>query len=78
MNLLLIIKKWAIALSDSILSLIVFLFLFDLLTGGIKISFSESVDVTGPIVDLLKNVGAKGGAGIVFVWVLYSIYKINK
>ena len=78
MNLLLIIKKWAVAFTDSILSLIVFSFLFDLLTGSVKIPFSESVDLAGPIVDLLKNIGSKGGAGIVFAWILYSIYKQKK
>ena len=40
--------------------------------------FSESIDVTTPLVDLFNGVGKKGGAGIVFAWVLYSIYKAKK
>jgi len=40
--------------------------------------FSESIDVTTPLVDLFNGIGKKGGAGIVFAWVLYSIYKAKK
>ena len=78
MNLLLIIKNWAIALSELILSLIVLFILFNLLTKGVKMPFSESIDVTTPLVDLFNGIGKKGGAGIVFAWVLYSIYKEKK
>tara|TARA_B100000780_G_scaffold164353_1_gene114909 strand:- start:2463 stop:2702 length:240 start_codon:yes stop_codon:yes gene_type:complete len=76
-NILEIIKKWAISLSESMLSLIIFFILFDLLTGNVKIPYSETIDVTTPVIDLLNNVGKEGGAGIVFAWVLYSIYKVK-
>ena len=56
MNLLLIIKNWAIALSELILSLIVLIILFNLLTKGVKInSLLDTSIITNEKMLNLKN-----------------------
>ena len=76
MNYLKLVQKWAVNLTESLLSLIILFVLVELLLGQPNIPFIGNLNLVAILSNVLNNIATSGAAGIVFVWVLYSIYSI--
>jgi hypothetical protein len=74
MNYLKLVQKWAVNLTESLLSLIILFVLVELLLGQTNIPFIGNLNLVAILSNVLNNIATSGAAGIVFVWVLYSIY----
>jgi len=74
MNYLKLVQKWAVNLTESLLSLIILFVLVELLLGQPNIPFIGNLNLVAILSNVLNNIATSGAAGIVFVWVLYSIY----
>jgi len=74
MNYLKLIHSWAVHLTEALLSLIVLFVLIELLLGQPKIPFIGNLNLVEVITKIFSNIASSGAAGIVFVWILYSIY----
>jgi len=78
MNYLKLVQKWAVNLTESLLSLIILFVLVELLLGQPNIPFIGNLNLVAILSNVLNNIATSGAAGIVFVWVLYSIYSKKK
>ena len=78
MSLLKIIKNWSDTITETIAVLLVLLFLLQILMGQTYIPFIGSLSSTELLVNISKQLSSSGAAGIIFVWVLYSIYSKYK
>jgi len=74
MNYLKLVQKWAVNLTESLLSLIILFVLVELLLGQPNIPFIGNLNLVAILSNVLNNIATSGAAGIVFVWALYSIY----
>jgi len=74
MNYLKLIHSWAVHLTEALLSLIVLFVLVELLLGQPKIQFIGNLNLVEVLTKIFSNIASAGAAGIVFVWILYSIY----
>ena len=74
MNYLKLVQKWAVNLTESLLSLIILFVLVELLLGQPNIPFIGNLNLVAILSNVLNNIATSGAAGIVFVLVLYSIY----
>ena len=74
MNYFKLLQKWATNLAEVFLSLIILFTLTEILLGHSNIPFIGKLDLAETLSNVLSYFGSSGAAGIVFVWVLYSIY----
>jgi hypothetical protein len=75
MDILATVKKWANALSDTLISVLALALVLEVLFKGVAVPFLPTVDVIGSVTGIVKALGSEGVVGLVAVWVLYSIWK---
>jgi len=75
MDVLSLVKKWAGAIADTLVSVLALLIVLEVLLKGAAVPFLPAVDVIGNVTGIVKTLGGEGVVGLVAVWVLYNIWK---
>jgi hypothetical protein len=75
MDVLALVKKWAGAIADTLVSVLALLIVLEVLLKGAAVPFLPAVDVIGNVTSIVKTLGGEGVVGLVAVWVLYNIWK---
>ena len=78
MDIMDLIKRWFRVISETIISLIVLFALIEIILGQPNIPFIGQLNILNSLIDLFSGLGTKGAAGIVFVWIILSIYRLKK
>jgi hypothetical protein len=75
MDVLALVKKWAGAIADTLVSVLALLIVLEVLLKGAAVPFLPAVDVIGNVTGIVKTLGGEGVVGLVAVWILYNIWK---
>jgi hypothetical protein len=75
MDVLALVKKWASAIADTLVSVLALLIVLEVLLKGAAVPFLPAVDVIGNVTGIVKTLGGEGVVGLVAVWILYNIWK---
>ena len=69
------VKKWANEIAHLAVTLMAMFIALEILFGGSAIPFLPATDVIGSVAGLVKSLGEQGLAGLIAVWVLYTIWE---
>ena len=75
MNVLTNVKKWANEIAHLAVTLMAMFIALEILFGGSALPFLPATDVIGTVTGLVKSLGNEGLAGLIAVWVLYTIWE---
>lgn len=74
MNVLANVKKWANEIAGLAVTLMAMFIALEILFGGNTVPFLPGTDVIGSVTGIVKSLGNEGLAGLIAVWVLYTIW----
>jgi hypothetical protein len=68
------VKKWANEIAHLAVTLMAMFIALEILFGGSALPFLPATDVIGSVTGIVKSLGDQGVAGLIAVWVLYTIW----
>jgi len=69
------VKKWANEIAHLAVTLMAMFIALEILFGGSALPFLPATDVIGSVTGIVKSLGDQGVAGLIAVWVLYTIWE---